>query len=185
VTDANLKTVGNGGSVGKADGTDILFTASDGATKLAHEIESYNAVTGQLIAWVSVPVVSPAADTVIYAYYGNASAADQQNRTGVWDSNYEGVWHLPNGTTLSANDSTSNGNNATGLNGSSAAAGEIDGAASLNGTSNFIQVANSSSLNGWTQQTISLWMKAQTDMVTFARLIEKGANNEWTLSFVS
>jgi len=35
VTDANLKTVANGGNVGKSDGTDILFTASDGATKLA------------------------------------------------------------------------------------------------------------------------------------------------------
>src|SRR6266852_2185273 len=48
VTDANLKTVANGGSVGKADGTDILFTASDGVTKLSHEIETYSAATGQL-----------------------------------------------------------------------------------------------------------------------------------------
>jgi hypothetical protein len=185
VTDANLKSVTNGGNVGKPDGTDILFTASDGATQLAHEIESYNASTGQLIAWVSVPTVSPTVDTVIYVYYGNASATDQQNRTGVWDSNYEAVWHLPNGTTLSGNDSTSHGNNALSLNGSSAGAGQMDGAASLNGTSNFIQVPNSSSLNGWSQQTVSLWMKAQTDMTTFARLIEKGANDEWTLSFVN
>src|SRR6478752_7540342 len=34
VTDANLKTVANGGSVGKSDGTDILFTSADGVTKL-------------------------------------------------------------------------------------------------------------------------------------------------------
>ena len=33
------ETVANGGNVGKCDGSDILFTASDGATKLAHEIE--------------------------------------------------------------------------------------------------------------------------------------------------
>jgi hypothetical protein len=183
VTDGNLKTLANGGSVGKPDGTDILFTALDGATKLAHEIESYNAATGQLIAWVSVPAVSPSSDTVIYVYYGNSSAADQQNRTGVWDGNYEGVWHLPNGTTLSGSDSTGNGNNATGLNGSTAGAGEMAGAASLNGTTNFIQVPNSSSLNGWTQQTVSLWIKAQTDMTNNARLIEKGGNNEWTLAF--
>ena len=50
------------------------------------------------------------------------------------------------------------------LNGSSAGAGEIDGAASLNGTSNYIQVPNSSSLNGWSQQTVSMWINAQTDM---------------------
>ncbi|MCZ2155439.1 MAG: hypothetical protein LC114_16315, partial [Bryobacterales bacterium] len=37
VTDPNLKTAANGGSVGKADGSDILFTAADGVTKLDHE----------------------------------------------------------------------------------------------------------------------------------------------------
>ena len=183
LTDANLATVANGGNVGLADGTDILFTASDGVTKLAHEIESYNASTGQLIAWVSVPSVSPAGDTVIYVYYGNGSATDQQNKTAAWDSNFEGVWHLPNGTTLNADDSTSNANNASLLNGTSAATGFIDGSASLNGTSNFILVPNSASLNNWSQQTVSLWVNAQTDMGSDARLIEKGANNEWALVF--
>jgi hypothetical protein len=80
VTDANLKSLGNGGNVGKNDGTDILFTASDGATKLAHEIESYNAGTGQLIAWVSVPTVSPTADRhrqVEANLYGFSGALDR------------------------------------------------------------------------------------------------------------
>ncbi len=183
VTDANLATVANGGNVGKPDGSDILFTASDGATQLAYEMESYNGSTGQVIAWVNVPALSPAADTVLYVYYGNPAAANQQNAAGVWNSNYEGVWHLPNGSVLSGNDSTANGNNALSLNGTSAAAGEIDGAASWNGSSNFIQVPGSTSLDGWTQQTVSLWMKAQTGMTANARLIEKGANNEWTLAF--
>jgi len=75
VTDANLKTVANGGGVGKSDGTDIVFTASDGVTKLDHEIESYNASTGLFISWVRIPALSPTAETVIYAYYGNASAS--------------------------------------------------------------------------------------------------------------
>ena len=144
---------------------------------------AYNAATGQLIAWVNVPTVSASMNTVIYVYYGNGTAGNQQNPAGVWDSNFEGVWHLPNGTTLSANDSTANGNNASALNGTGAGSGEIGGAASLNGTSNFIQVPNSSSLNGWTQQTISVWINAQTNMTTYARLMEKGANDEWTLSF--
>ena len=183
VTDANLATVANGGYVGLPDGSDILFTASDGVTKLAHEIESYNANTGLMIAWVNVPTVSPTGDAVIYIYYGNSSAANQQNAPGTWNANFEGVWHLPNGTTLNADDSTSNANNASLLNGTSAATGFIDGSASLNGTSNFILVPNSASLNNWSQQTVSLWMKAQTDMGGAARLIEKGANNEWSLVF--
>ncbi len=135
VTDANLATVANGGSVGIADGSDILFTAADGATKLNHEIESYNPGTGQLIAWVQIPTVSPTTDTVIFIYYGNASATTQQNPTGVWDSNYKAVYHLPNGTTLSGNDSTSNGNNGTLANSPAATSGKIDGAASFNGSS--------------------------------------------------
>ena len=63
VTDANLKTVANGGGVGKSDGTDIVFTASDGTTKLDHEIESYNASTGLFISWVRIPALSPTAET--------------------------------------------------------------------------------------------------------------------------
>ena len=108
MTDANLKSLGNVGNVGKNDGADILFTAPYGITKLSHEIETYSAATGQLIAWVQVPSLTPATNTVLFLYYGNASAANQQNPAGVWDSNFEGVWHLPNGTTLSGNDSTSN-----------------------------------------------------------------------------
>jgi len=107
VTDANLKTVANGGSVGKVDGTDIYFTGSDGTTKLSHEIESYDATTGQLVAWVKVPSLSPTTDTVLYAYYGNTNALDQQNKTAVWDSNYKGVYHLSSASYPIA-DSTSN-----------------------------------------------------------------------------
>ena len=183
LTDANLATVVNGGNVGLADATDILFTAADGATKLNHEIEQYNPATGQLIAWVNVPTVSPTTDTIMYLYYGNSSATDQQNKTAVWDSNFEAVWHLPNGTTLTANDSTSHANEASSLNGTSAATGFIGGGANFDGTGNFILVPNSASLNNSAQQTISLWVNAQTDMASYARLIEKGANNEWTLAF--
>ena len=128
VTDANLKTVANGGSVGKADGTDILFTASDGVTKLDHELEGYSSATGQVTAWVRLPSLSSSADTVVYVYYGNAAAADQQNRTGVWDSNYKLVWHLGNGITLSGADSTSNGANGIVYSGG-ASAGKIAGGA--------------------------------------------------------
>ena len=44
-------------------------------------------------------------------YYGNPASGAQQNAAGVWDSNYQGVWHLGNGTALSTADSTGNANN--------------------------------------------------------------------------
>ncbi len=61
---------------------------------------------------MKVPTVSPTApDTVIYMYYGNASATDQSNKNGVWDSNYKAVYHLtqnPAGTAPQLLESTSN-----------------------------------------------------------------------------
>jgi hypothetical protein len=69
-------------------GTDIFVTSADGATKLNHELESYNPATGQIVAWVQLPSLSPIADTTIYIYYGNSLATDQQNKVGVWDGNY-------------------------------------------------------------------------------------------------
>jgi hypothetical protein len=173
VSDATL--VGNV----QASGNDILFTLSDGTTKLNHQIESYTSATGTLAAWVKVP--SLATGTVIYMYYGNPSATNQQSASAVWDSNFEMVQHLPNGATLSATDSTANGCNAATLNSTSAAAGEIAGGASFNGSTNSIDFGTGTALNNWTAQTISLWVKAQTGMAQYSRLIEKGSNNEWTL----
>ena len=63
-------------------------------------------------------------------YYGNGLAVDQQNRTGVWDANFKGVWHLGNGT---AADSTGNANNGI-VTGASPTTGKMGGGASFNRT---------------------------------------------------
>ena len=98
----------------QADGDDILFTSTDGTTKLDHEIELFVSATGQLIAWVEIPSLSSTADTDIYMYYGNAGASNQQNITGTWNANYMGAWHMkddPDNSTIQ--DSTSNNNDGT------------------------------------------------------------------------
>ena len=53
----------------ETDLKDIIFTASDGTTKLAHEIERYDSSTGEVIAWVKIPTLSASATTDIYIYY--------------------------------------------------------------------------------------------------------------------
>ena len=86
LTDPALKHKGYaGGHVENANGHDIIFQALDDATcggaglapcSLDHEIERYNASTGELIAWVRLPSVNAQAarsDTVICLNYGNAS----------------------------------------------------------------------------------------------------------------
>ena len=58
--------------------------------------------------------------------------------SAVWDANYKGVWHLPNGTSLSLLDSTSNANDLSNQGSATAAAGKINGAVALDGSSQFL-----------------------------------------------
>ena len=155
-----LATTGNGGNVTNSSGYDIVFTSdASGLNPLAYERESYNSSTGAIIFWVKVPTLSHTADTMIYMFYGNSSVmTDQSNAAGVWDTGYKGVWHLPNGTILSANDSTGNGNNGV-ISSPSAASGEIDGGASFNGTSDYIDLGHSASLNVPNNLTVSGWVR--------------------------
>ena len=108
----------------KSDGSDLLFTDSSGTLKLNHEIEKYSSANGQLLAWVQVPSLSPTVDTTIYLYYGNSSAADQQNKAAVWSAGYQGVWHF--GSAAPLTDSTGNGNTLSST-GTTAVNGQIGG----------------------------------------------------------
>ena len=152
----------------QSSGNDIMFIASDGVTVLPYEREAYTSGTGALVAWVKIPILSNTVDTVVYMYYGNASAPDQQNKTNVWDSNYQGVWHLsqtPTGTSGDMADSTAGANNGT-SHGSplpAPAAGQIDGCITLtNANSNYISTANSFAETTTNSVTVQAWIKTTT-----------------------
>ena len=67
----------------RPNGKDILFTASDGITKLNHEIEMFNGGTGTLVAWVKVPSLSSSADTRMFMYYANPTAGQTISRSNM------------------------------------------------------------------------------------------------------
>jgi len=139
----------------QADGDDILFTSSDGTTKLDHEIESYDSGTGELVAWVRVLSVLSATDTMIYVYYGNSSVGSQENPTDVWDSDYAMVQHLEeaSGNVL---DSTANGNNGTPQGGVTYDSdGKIDGAIQFDGADDTIPTVYPSD----SDKTLEVWIK--------------------------
>jgi hypothetical protein len=161
-----------------ASGFDIIFTSdAAGTQKLDHEIESYSASTGQFIAWVRIPALSHTSNTVIYLFYGNSSVnSSQENRTGVWDGNFKGVWHLPNGSTLALNDSTSSGNNPTN-NGVTAAGGQIGGGGSFSGFSQYIDAGNNASLQITGNLTIEAWVKP-TDFANYNGIVGKTLVNK-------
>ena len=153
----DLANVANGGEVQSAKGYDVIFTSdAAGANLLPFEQESYSPTTGAVNYWVQVPLVSHTTNTVIYMFYGSQSiTSDQSNKTAVWDANYVGVWHLSDGTNLTANDSTSNGNNGV-VSGATATSGQIGGGANFDGYA-AITVSPKTSLSG--SFTIEEWAK--------------------------
>ncbi|MCX5999089.1 MAG: DUF2341 domain-containing protein, partial [Chloroflexi bacterium] len=177
------KDTANGGNVGQSDGGDILFTSSDGITKLSHEIERYDPATGELIGWVKVPTVSASSDTTIYIYYGNAVCADQWATDGsTWLSSYRGVWHFkenPSGTAPQMKDSTSPANDGTTSGGMTTAqqvAGQIDGGLSYDGNDN-VQMANESDFDFQSSSpfTIEYWAKPTTGNTAIQQPVSKMA----------
>ena len=159
---SGLNQTGGGAHVQNPNGYDIIFTTDSACTnKLTWEMEKYVASTGEFEAWVtntSTPLVFNS-NTTFYMCYGNSDiAVFQSTVSSVWDSNFKGVWHFPNGTSLTANDSTINLNNGA-VSGVSAAAGQIDGGASyVENSSNRITVPSSATLD-LTNFTLSVWVK--------------------------
>jgi hypothetical protein len=91
-----LATVANGGTVKDSSGYDIGFYSDVRcSSKLAWETEVYNATSGDVAYWVSVPTLSHSTDTTFYmCYSANRISSDQSNKTAVWDANYKAVYHL-------------------------------------------------------------------------------------------
>lgn len=175
-------------------GQDLRFTDSDGKTLLDYEIEVWNE-SGDSFAWVRVPQIDASSSTdSIYMYYGNAGASDAQNKTGVWRSEYKGVWHLSetgNGTAGEYKDSTSNANHGRGGNGATAgvptsiSAGKCGKCCSFDG-GDWIQIPKHSSLyssnvsvGAWVQ-----WKKPTAYSDTYGHyIIADYQGSTWICSF--
>jgi len=142
-SDDDLRTKANNGDVENIDGYDIIFRDSSGR-QLDHEIEQYEPTSGKLVAWVRIPTLSHDTDMVIYMYYGNTCiSSSQENVTGVWNSNYKGVWHL----------------------------GE-EYALDFNGSTDYVRITESSSIEP-AAVTISYWVKRDGSQIEYAKHLSK------------
>ncbi len=161
LTHNNLRTVANGGFVESASGFDIRpFSDSGLSSALTFELVFYDPAAGTLVMYVLESSLSSSTDLVLYLGYGDASITTDGTSTSTWNANALLVTHYKDGTTLSAMDSTSNGINGT-ISTPTAAAGQVDGAASFNGTSDKISYGSPASLQFTTSSNFSLsfWMK--------------------------
>ena len=99
-------------------------------------------------------------------------------------ASYSAVYHFPNGVTVSAKDSTANGYNGS-INGSAAAtsSGAIDGAVSLNGTSQYVSSTYFQASS--TQNTYEAWIKVPSTTTNVAVAIQDrgpGSGHSLTLA---
>ena len=139
------------------DGDDVLFTDYTGV-KLTHEIERYDDLTGNLVAWVKIPSLSTTENTIVYLYYGNPAAVNQENPTAVWDTSYVMVQHLEE-TSGTHNDSTSYANHGTpSVTTQGSAPGRINGADEFDGVDDYVDCGNDSSLDITGSMTVEAWV---------------------------
>ena len=67
-----------------ANGSDVLFTASDGVTLIPFWLETWNPGQSAASLWVNVPSI-PTTGTTIYMYYGNPSASSLSSGTATFN----------------------------------------------------------------------------------------------------
>ncbi len=162
------------------DGDDILFMDGSGAAeRLNHEIETYNAATGELSAWINIPRLSTSADTIFYMYYGNSNCSTQQRIEKTWNDNFMAVWHLQNDPIQTIKDSTQNHNDGI-SHGAMSTSDVIDGMTGncldFDGVDDYISVPDSTSLKP-TDLTLVAWFKPHS--VIFGNFLVKQGDDYW------
>ena len=95
-----------------SDGNDVRFLDSAETTQLTFHFEDFNSVAQRAYAWVKVTdTFDSATDGSIYMYYGNSAAANAENRSGTYPSDYERIYHFgQRDSNTSVLDSTGNNN---------------------------------------------------------------------------
>ncbi|MFX1329090.1 MAG: DUF2341 domain-containing protein, partial [Promethearchaeota archaeon] len=150
----------------QSTGNDIAF--ADNTGWLDHEIElfkqDYNSTHAKLVTWVRVPSLFTSLDTKLSLYYGNETMSPRENPEGVWNTNYQGVWHLsedPTDSSPAFKDSTPNNNDGTdygSMTSGDQVPGQIDGSLDFDGGDDYLEVNDSSSLTIPGSFTVSAWI---------------------------
>ena len=170
LTDADLRTTGNGGLVNNTNGYDIGFypDCSGSGTSLKWEMESYDPTTGAIVAHVLRPALSHTTDDTIGIYYGGSFTSFQSTASAVWtaDGHYKGIFHLTSLTADSLGINTLTNTSVT------TAIGKMGGGATFSAAS----LANSSptGIPNTFPATLELWIKPTSVATTqYLALISK------------
>ncbi len=143
-----LRSIANGGVVNAAAGWDIRFETTAGA-KLPHIVDRYEPTTGQLDAWVRLPVLEPGQNNDLYIYAGKAGlGAGEANPAGC-AVDYIAWWNTVTGV-----DYTGQPGRSLTMAGGPAQAAVIGWGANYDGVDDQGSVAPAAWFGGWSALTI-------------------------------
>ena len=153
----------------KRDLSDVVFTLSDGITKIPHEFDRN---TTGIFVWLKLPVLYSSSQTIIYMYYGNENASYSSNPQLVF-SDFRCVYHLNNEYSVTLKDYSGLENNGTITGSLSILPPPIVGD-SLNfpGTS-YITIPHNDSLNITDNLVVEFWLYLNTNVGIFD-ILSKG-----------
>jgi hypothetical protein len=137
----DLATVANSGkiqntannSITVSGPADFIFCdAASAGNSLKFEVANYVATTGKMEAYVNIPTLSHTTANSFWMFYGNVSVVTTQQDLSFWaTASFKSVYHLIDGTTLGAKDSTGTFNGT--ITSANATTGALDGGMNMNG----------------------------------------------------
>lgn len=162
-TDNDLKSTSNSGYVHSSNGYDITFKNNTGTTVLSHEIEKYDPVTGELVAWVKVPSLSATTNTEINMYYGNPSISTDPSSTSTWNSDYIVNMHMdenPSGTVGNSSTQSFTAYGVGSMTSSDIVTGKIGSGTDFDGTDDGLRMSDNNTIDLNTNDfSFSCWFK--------------------------
>ncbi|HUJ27003.1 MAG TPA: DUF2341 domain-containing protein [Myxococcales bacterium] len=88
----------------KEDGSDLRFVAGDDRTPLPFQIEKYDSLLGEALAWVLVPDLKPGTKTEIWLYYRNPKAVPAEAAKDVFERQGITAYHFAEKGSIAGSD---------------------------------------------------------------------------------
>lgn len=152
--------------------------SGDTLTSLPFELQTYDPATGTLTAWVRVPKIAMAQDTVFELLYGRTEVKVAEDKAAVWAGEYLSVFHFDTpvaGATsiLNSANAAQHGTPSGNLNESDRGMAKLGTGLNFDGNSEVITFPNP--LSGDVPSTFSAWVK-QRDTGDNDIILQLGAN---------
>ena len=177
------------GAHAKADGTDVCWTKADGTTLLNFQRRAFAVDEGLATGSWEVLLaddISSAANPLVYAYYGDADAADLSDADGAWNSNVVGAWYLGEAITGAAGelkDASASANHGTPTATLDSVVGKIGNCIDVTAAGEMVNCGSGASLDNIRTLTLECWAYIDTSGVGqgYGTIACKGFLTGWFL----